>query len=90
MAALAPSAKLRDPQPGFARAVGLRQNRVGLPIHFLKQKIEFLAHLASGVEQPGELRRMNLQPRQFFADIAAVGQNRGFLRQPLRIDLRTL
>ena len=31
---------------------------------------------------------MNLQPRQFFADIAAVGQDRGFLRQPLRIDLR--
>ena len=33
---------------------------------------------------------MNLQPRQFFADVAAVGQNRGFLRQPLRIDLRAL
>ena len=88
IAAFAASASSVIFRPGLARAAGLRQNRIGLPIHLLQQKIELLADFAAGVEQRRELRRMDLQPGQLFADIAAVGQDRGFLRQPLRIDLR--
>ena len=38
------------------------------------------------MQQLFQLRRVRLQPDQFFADIAAVGQQGGFLRQALRLD----
>ena len=82
--------ELRDLEPDLARAIRLRKNRVGLAIHLLQQEIELLAALAARIAASRQLRGVDFQPRQLFADVAAVGQDRRLLRQSLRIDLRSL
>ena len=67
-------------------------DRIVLVSRFIScsRKSSFLPIFAAGFEQLGQLPGMDLQPRQFFADVAAIGQYRRFLRQPLRIHLDAL
>ncbi len=90
MSALRPSASSVIAQARLADAGGLRQNGVGLAVHFLQKKVELLADLAARLEQRVQLPGVDLQPCHFLADVAAVGQQRGFLRQPLRFHARAL
>src|SRR5579872_545247 len=64
--------QIRDFQSRFARSAGLRKDGVGLAIQLLQQKVDLLAHLSARIEQRRQLRGVNLQARQLFADIAAV------------------
>src|SRR5579871_1305791 len=66
--------EIRDSQPQLPDAVGLGQNRVGLPVHLLQQEIQLLADFATRVQDFLQLPGMNLKPRNFLADVAAVGQ----------------
>src|SRR5580693_4101146 len=67
--------QFRDPEARFARAAGLRKNRIGLAIHFLQQEIQLLAGFAAGLEYAAKLARMDFQAGKFFADVAAIGQD---------------
>ena len=49
------------------------------------RKSSFLAAFAPGVEQRPQLPGVDFQAGELFADIAAIGQNRGFLGQSLRV-----
>src|SRR5580658_3243904 len=51
--------QFRNPEASFARAAGLRKNRIGLSIHFLQQEVQFLSGLASGLKHAAELARMD-------------------------------
>ena len=74
-------------RPCFAEAAGFRQDGVGLSIHFLEQEIEFFAGFTFRRQQGVDLIGMGLKPDQFLADVAAFGQDRGFLRDSRGLDL---
>src|SRR6267142_1775331 len=57
-------------------------------MHFLQKKIELLAEFARAVQQFPKLLQVATQAIQFFADVAALGQDRGFLREARRINRR--
>src|SRR5580704_6378178 len=64
----------------------LGEHRVRFAMHFLEQEIEFFPELARSVEQFCELLQMAAQTIELFADIAALGQQRCFLRKARRLD----
>src|ERR1700684_4717376 len=55
-------------------------------MHLLEQEIELLAESAGAVEQFRELLQMAAQAIEFFADVAALGEQSGFLRKASRLD----
>ena len=90
ISALAARPRSVSVRPGFAEAAGFREDGVGFAIHFLQQKIQLLAGFAFGGKQGVGLIGMRFQTDQFLADIAALGQNRRFLREARGVDLRAV
>src|SRR5882757_2875262 len=75
----------RQPSNGqcFAlHARRLRKHGVGFAMHFLQQEIQFFAEFPRAVEQLRELLQVAPQAVELFADVAAFGEQRRFLRQP--------
>src|SRR3954471_19364678 len=68
---------------------GLRENRVRLAVHLLEDEIDALADLFIGAQQVAHLHEMTLESGDLFADVRAVGQQNGFLRQSRFIYLST-
>src|ERR1700742_1729622 len=63
-----------------------REHGVRFAMHFLEQEIELLAEFAGAVEQFAELLQMAAKTIEFFADVAALGEQRRFLGEPCRLD----
>jgi hypothetical protein len=55
-------------------------------MHFLKQKVELLPHLAGTVQEFRELKEMAAKAIQLFTDIATFGKQSGFLGKACGID----
>ena len=66
-------------------AGGLGQQRVGLAAHLLQQEVELLADFAALVEQPEEVLDVGFHAHQLLADVAALGQQRGFLQDAVAV-----
>jgi hypothetical protein len=79
--------KLGDFQAFVFVAGGFRKQRVGLALHFLEQKVEFLADVGRSGEQRFELADVAGQTSQFLGDVAALRGDRSFLSQARGIDL---
>src|SRR5262245_61071412 len=78
--------QVRNRQTQISQPARLRQDRVALPIHLLQQEIQLLSDLARGIEHRLQLSGVRAQTHQLFGDIAAVGEQRRFLRQTLGVD----
>src|SRR5579859_5087649 len=65
-----------------------RKHGVRLAMHLLQQEIQLLAELARAVKQFPKLLQVAAQTVQLFADVAALGKYRRFLREPRRIERR--
>src|ERR1700724_893820 len=75
-----------DGQSLAFHAGSLRQHGVGFAMHLLEKKIQFLTQLSGAVQEFRELLHVTPQAVQFFADIAALRKQGGFLRKPSRLD----
>src|SRR5882672_6664028 len=82
-----------EPEPGnrqclIFHARRFRKHRVRFAMHFLQKKIELFAEFARPIQQFPELLKVAAQAVQLFADVAALSQNCGFLRDARRINRR--
>ncbi len=59
-------------------------------MHLLQQKIQFLAEFSGAVEKLCKLLQVATQAIEFFADVAALCKQRGFLGQTSRLDACTI
>src|SRR5487761_1458542 len=73
-------AQLCNAQAAGGDAAGLRQGGVGFTGHFLQHEVELLAHLAALLQQAAKLIDVGAESSQLLFDVAAFGQQRGFLQ----------
>src|SRR5882724_12064300 len=64
------------------------EHGVRFPVHFLKKEVELLSGLAGAIKQLSELLQMTAQAVEFLADVAALGQQRGFLSEARGLNAR--
>ena len=72
-------------RPRSPRPPVLERTVLDFAVHLLQEEIEPLAHFAAAGEHGVELRGVRPQADQLLGDVAAVGQQGGFLRQALRV-----
>src|SRR5579863_5241227 len=78
-------------QPGDAERFAFdprrfREHRVRFAMHFLKQEVELLAEFAGAIEEFRKLLQMAPQAVELFTNVAALREQRSFLRQARRFD----
>ena len=81
-----------DPSGRHLGIIRLRADRVGLPMHLLRQEAEPLADrlLRRGVERLAEQLDVRAQAHDLFADVPALGQEGDLAREPQRIVILAL
>src|SRR5574343_1498113 len=72
-----------DRDAGQLQGSGLAAQGVGLPVQLLDQEIQALAHLATGLEQTGDLVEVGDQAAEFLGHVDPDGEGRGLAQGAL-------